>query len=197
MRAWQVHELGDPIDRMVLDEVDPPVPGPGRLVVNTEAVGLAFPDVLQVRGEYQVKPPLPFVPGSETAGTVASVGEGVSSDLIGRRVVALGGGLAEQIELPASQSFEVPEGLSSAKAAAIPMNYCTTWFALHDRAHLAAGETLLVTGASGGGGSATTQLGRAAGARVIAVAAGAAKVAACESPGCAAVTHHRQVHALP
>ena len=196
MRAWQVHELGDPIDRMVLDEVDPPVPGPGRLVVNTEAVGLAFPDVLQVRGEYQVKPPLPFVPGSETAGTVASVGEGVSSDLIGRRVVALGGGLAEQIELPASQSFEVPEGLSSAKAAAIPMNYCTTWFALHDRAHLAAGETLLVTGASGGVGSAAIQLGLAAGARVIAVAGGADKVAACESLGADAVIDHREVDDL-
>ena len=196
MRAWQVHELGDPIDRMVLDEVDLPVPGPGRLVVNTEAVGLAFPDVLQVRGEYQVKPPLPFVPGSETAGTVASVGEGVSSDLIGRRVVALGGGLAEQIELPASQSFEVPEGLSSAKAAAIPMNYCTTWFALHDRAHLAAGETLLVTGASGGVGSAAIQLGLAAGARVIAVAGGADKVAACESLGADAVIDHREVDDL-
>ncbi|MDG1463735.1 MAG: NADPH:quinone oxidoreductase family protein, partial [Acidimicrobiales bacterium] len=196
MRAWQVHELGDPIDRMVLDEVDPPVPGPGRLVVNTEAVGLAFPDVLQVRGEYQVKPPLPFVPGSETAGTVASVGEGVSSDLIGRRVVALGGGLAEQIELPASQSFEVPEGLSSAKAAAIPMNYCTTWFALHDRAHLAAGETLLVTGASGGVGSAAIQLGLAAGARVIAVAGGPDKVAACESLGADAVIDHREVDDL-
>ena len=114
MRAWQVHELGDPIDRLVLGEVDPPAPGPGRLVVDTEAVGLAFPDVLQVRGEYQVKPPLPFTPGSETAGTVVSVGDGVSTDLIGRRVVALGGGLAEQTELPASQVFEVPEGLSSA-----------------------------------------------------------------------------------
>ena len=159
-------------------------------------MGLAFPDVLQVRGEYQVKPPLPFVPGSETAGTVASVGEGVSSDLIGRRVVALGGGLAEQIELPASQSFEVPEGLSSAKAAAIPMNYCTTWFALHDRAHLAAGETLLVTGASGGVGSAAIQLGLAAGARVIAVAGGADKVAACESLGADAVIDHREVDDL-
>ncbi|GIT45839.1 MAG: hypothetical protein Ct9H300mP12_04240 [Acidimicrobiales bacterium] len=89
-------------------------------------MGLAFPDVLQVRGEYQVKPPPPFTPGSETAGTVVSVGDGVSTDLLGRRVVALGGGLAEQIELPASQVFEVPEGLSAAKAAAIPLNYCTT-----------------------------------------------------------------------
>jgi len=110
--------------------------------------------------------------------------------------VALGGGLAEQIELPASQSFEVPEGLSSAKAAAIPMNYCTTWFALHDRAHLAAGETLLVTGASGGVGSAAIQLGLAAGARVIAVAGGADKVAACESLGADAVIDHREVDDL-
>ncbi len=192
MRVWQVHELGDPIDRLALGEVDSPVPGPGRLVVDTEAVGLAFPDVLQVRGEYQVKPPLPFTPGSETAGTVVSVGDGVSIDLIGRRVVALGGGLAEQIELPASQVFEVPEGLSSAKAAAIPMNYCTTWFALHDRAKLAAGETLLVTGASGGVGSAAIQLGLAAGARVIAVAGGADKVAACVALGADAVIDHQE-----
>jgi len=193
MRAWQVHELGDPIDRLVMGEVDPPTPGPGRLVVDAEAVGLAFPDVLQVRGEYQVKPPLPFTPGSETAGTVVAVGDGVSADLVGRRVVALGGGLAEQVELPASQAFEVPDGLSSAKAAAIPMNYCTTWFALHDRARLAEGETLLVTGASGGVGSAAIQLGRAAGARVIAVAGGAEKVAACTALGADAVIDHREL----
>lgn len=196
MRAWQVHELGDPIDRLVLDEVEAPEPRPGGVVVASEAVGLAFPDVLQVRGEYQVKPPLPFVPGSETAGTVVAVGEGVDDGLVGRRVVALGGGLSEQVALPASSAFEVPEGLSSAKAAAIPMNYCTTWFALHDRARLQAGETLLVTGASGGVGSAAIQLGRAAGARVIAVAGGPEKVAACEALGADSVIDHREVDDL-
>ena len=74
MRAWRIHELGDPIDRLLLDEVPDLVPGPGRLLVDVEAVGLAFPDVLQCRGEYQVKPPLPYCPGSETAGRVAAGG---------------------------------------------------------------------------------------------------------------------------
>jgi len=196
MRAWQVHELGDPIDQLVRDEIEAPEPKPGGVVVASEAVGLAFPDVLQVRGEYQVKPPLPFVPGSETAGTVVAVGEGVDEGLVGRRVVALGGGLSEQVALPASSVFEVPEGLASTKAAAIPMNYCTTWFALHDRARLQAGETLLVTGASGGVGSAAIQLGRAVGARVIAVAGGAEKVAACEALGADSVIDHREVDDL-
>jgi len=196
MRAWQVHELGDPIDRMVLDEVKPPEPTPGYVVVASEAVGLAFPDVLQVRGEYQVKPPLPFVPGSETSGTVVEVGEGVDDGLIGRRVVALGGGLSELVALPASSVFEVPDGFPSTKAAAIPMNYCTTWFALHGRAQLVAGETLLVTGASGGVGSAAIQLGRAAGARVIAVAGGPEKVAACKALGADSVIDHREVDDL-
>ena len=140
MRAWQVHELGDPIDRMVLDEIDDPDVGPGRVVVDVEAVGLAFPDVLQCRGEYQVKPPLPFTPGSETAGRVSAVGDDVDSAILGRRVVALGGGLAERLVLPASSVFEVPDVLASTKAAAVPMNYGTTWFALHNRAGLAEGE---------------------------------------------------------
>ena len=196
MRAWQVHELGDPIDRLVLDEVEAPEPKPGGVVVASEAVGLAFPDVLQVRGEYQVRPPLPFVPGSETAGKVVAVGGDVDDGLVGRRVVALGGGLSELVGLPASAVFEVPDGLSSTKAAAIPMNYCTTWFALHDRARLAAGETLLVTGASGGVGSAAIQLGLAAGARVIAVAGGPEKVAACKAVGADSVIDHREVDDL-
>ena len=77
MRAWRIHELGDPIQRLVLDEVAEPELGPGRVLVEVEAVGLAFPDVLQCRGEYQVKPPLPYCPGSETAGRVSAVGDGV------------------------------------------------------------------------------------------------------------------------
>ena len=194
MRCWQVHELGEPIDRLVLDEVDPPEPAPGRLVLDVEAVGLAFPDVLQCRGEYQVKPPLPFTPGSETAGRVSAVGDGVDEALVGRRVVALGGGLAERLVLPASSVFEVPDVLASTKAAAVPMNYGTTWFALHDRARLQPGETLLVTGASGGTGSAAIQLGLAAGARVIAVAGGPEKVAACEALGADEVVDHRSFH---
>jgi len=193
MRIWQIRELGDPIDQLILGEVPDPELRPGHVLIDVEAVGLAFPDVLQCRGEYQVKPPLPYCPGSETAGRVAAVGDGVDSTLVGRRVVALGGGLAQRVVLPESSVFELPEALLSTKAVAVPMNYGTTWFALHDRAHLAPGETLLVTGAAGGVGSAAIQLGRAAGARVIAVAGGAEKVAACTALGADEVIDHREV----
>ncbi|SVD51121.1 uncharacterized protein METZ01_LOCUS403975, partial [marine metagenome] len=96
MRCWQVHELGDPIDRLVLDEVEVPEAGTGRVVLDVEAVGLAFPNVLQCRGEYQVKPPLPFSPAAEVVGRVAAVGDGVGGLEVGQRVVSLGGALADQ-----------------------------------------------------------------------------------------------------
>ena len=146
MQAWQVHELGDPIDRLILGDVDNPEPSRGQLLVDVDAVGLAFPDVLQCRGEYQVKPPLPFTPGGETSGRVAALGDGVEGFEIGERVGAMGGGLAEQVAVSAGMAFAVPKSLSQAKAAAVPLNYGTTWFALHNRAGLAEGETLLVTG---------------------------------------------------
>jgi len=196
VQAWQVHELGDPIDRLVLGDVDSPEPSPGQLLVDVDAVGLAFPDVLQCRGEYQVKPPLPFTPGGETSGRVAALGDGVEGFEIGQRVVAMGGGLAEQVAVSAGMAFAVPMSLSQAKAAAVPLNYGTTWFALHNRAHLAPGETLLVTGAAGGVGSAAIQLGKAAGAWVIAVAGGPEKVAACTGLGADEVIDHREVDDL-
>ena len=183
MRCWQVHELGDPIDRLVLDEVEVPEAGTGRVVLDVEAVGLAFPNVLQCRGEYQVKPPLPFSPAAEVVGRVAAVGDGVGGLEVGQRVVSLGGALADQAAVGAGTAFVVPDGVAPEKAVALPTNYCTTWYALHDRAQLQPGETLLVTGASGGTGSAAIQLGLAAGARVIAVAGGPKKVAACAALG--------------
>jgi NADPH2:quinone reductase len=191
MRCWQVHELGEPIDRLVLDEVDPPEPAPGRLVLDVEAVGLAFPSVLQCRGEYQVKPPLPFSPAAEVVGRVAAVGEGVGGFEVGQRVLSLGGALADRAVVGTGTAVAVPDGVAPEKAAALPTNYGTTWFALHDRARLQPGETLLVTGASGGTGSAAIQLGLAAGARVIAVAGGPEKVAACEALGADEVVDHR------
>ncbi|MBC8364796.1 MAG: NADPH:quinone oxidoreductase family protein [Actinobacteria bacterium] len=196
MRSWLIHELGDPIDRLALDEVEPPEAGAGRVVLDIEAVGLAFPNVLQCRGEYQVKPPLPFSPAAEVVGRVAELGEGVVGLEIGQRVVCLGGALAEQAVVAAASAFAVPDGIAPEKAVALPTNYGTTWYALHDRAHLQPGETLLVTGASGGTGSAAIQLGLAAGARVIAVAGGPEKVAACEALGADEVVDHRQVDDL-
>ncbi len=83
MKAWQIHELGEPEDSLKLEEIDTPDPMPGQLLVKVEAVGLAFPDVLQCRGEYQVKPPLPFTPGGETSGTIIAVGEGVEDFTVG------------------------------------------------------------------------------------------------------------------
>ena len=196
MRSWQVHELGDPIDRLVLDEVKAPEAGPGRVVLDLEAVGLAFPNVLQCRGEYQVKPPLPFSPAAEVVGRVSAVGDGVEGLEVGQRVVSLGGALADQAAVGAASAFAVPDGVPPEKAVALPTNYCTTWYALHDRAQLQPGETLLVTGASGGTGSAAIQLGLAAGARVIAVAGGPEKVAACEALGADEVIDHREVDDL-
>ncbi|MDH3707078.1 MAG: NADPH:quinone oxidoreductase family protein [Acidimicrobiia bacterium] len=190
MRAWQLHELGEPIDRLTLTEVDPPTPRPDQVLLDIDAVGLSFPNVLMCRGEYQVKTTFPYTPGGESAGTVAAVGDQVEGIEVGQRVMAMGGGLEEQAVVNASSVWPVPDNLASPKAAAIPVNYGTTWFALHDRARLRDGETLLVTGAAGGVGSAAIQLGKAAGATVIAVAGGAEKVGHCRALGADHVIDH-------
>ena len=192
MKAWQIHELGEPKESLKVHEMDTPEPMAGQLLIEVDAVGLAFPDVLQCRGEYQVKPPLPFTPGGETAGRVIAVGEGVGDFLVGQKVISLGGGLSEQALVHAQMSFGVPDSMDLVKAAALPMNYGTTWFALHDRALIKSGESLLVTGASGGTGSAAIQLGLAAGARVIAVAGGKEKVDACRELGADVVIDHKE-----
>ena len=192
MKAWQIHELGEPKESLKVHEMDTPEPMTGQLLIEVDAVGLAFPDVLQCRGEYQVKPPLPFTPGGETAGRVIAVGEGVEDFSVGQKVISLGGGLSEQALVNAQMSFGIPDSMNQVKAAALPMNYGTTWFALHDRALIKSGESLLVTGASGGTGSAAIQLGLAAGARVIAVAGGKEKVEACRALGADVVIDHRE-----
>jgi NADPH2:quinone reductase len=192
MRRWRAHELGDPIDVLRLDEVSAPEPGPGELLVAIEATGLTFPDVLMCQGKYQAPTRLPFTPGGEWAGTVSAVGEGVERYAPGDRIVTMaGGGLADAAVVRERAAWPLPAGLDAAKAAALPINYGTTWFALHDRGHLQPGETLLVTGASGGTGSAAIQLGLAAGARVIAVAGGAEKADACRALGAHVVVDHR------
>ena len=192
MKAWQIPELGEPKESLKVEEVNTPEPMAGQLLIEVDAVGLAFPDVLQCRGEYQVKPPLPFTPGGETAGRVIAVGEGVEDFRVGQKVISLGGGLSEQALVQAQMSFGVPDSMDQVKAAALPMNYGTTWFALHDRALIKSGESLLVTGASGGTGSAAIQLGLAAGARVIAVAGGKEKVDACRELGADVVIDHKE-----
>ncbi len=191
MRVWRLHEVGEPIDRLVIDDVPEPTPGPGELLVSTEAAGVSFPEVLMCRGTYQMRTPIPFLPGGETAGRVIGVGEGAASHEVGDRVLWLGGGLAERHTVRAASVWSIPASVPSPQAAAIPVNYGTTYYALHERGHLQPGQTLLVTGAAGGTGSSAIQLGRAAGARVIAVAGGPDKAAQCRELGAELVIDHR------
>src|SRR5688572_13476191 len=132
MRSWRVHELGEPADVMRLEVVPDPEPRPGDVLLDVEAVGLNFPDLLQVRGGYQVKPDLPFTPGGEVVGVVRSVGEGVDAARVGERVLIMApGGLAERAAGPAAKAFPLPAAMPSTKAAALLSNYGTAWFALH------------------------------------------------------------------
>jgi NADPH2:quinone reductase len=186
MRAWRAHSLGEPGEVLRLEDVEEPSPGPGEVVVEVEAVGLNFPDVLLLRGEYQERPPLPFTPGLEVAGTV--VAAGASSRMrVGQRVAAIAspprGGLAELVCVAAADALPVPDTMPAATAAAMLITYGTGHLALHRRAGLRPGETLLVHGGAGGVGSAAIQLGCAAGARVIATASGAERAEVCRRLG--------------
>jgi NADPH:quinone reductase len=183
MKAWQVPELGEPRDVMRLEsDVETPEPAAGEVLVQVSAVALNFPDVLMCRGLYQVKPPLPFIPGVELSGRVVRAGADFA---VGDRVLGTptGGGLAEYAVLGRGNVFAVPDALDDAQAASFHIAYQTGWFGLHRRAHLQAGETLLVHAGAGGVGSAAIQLGKAAGARVIAVVGGPAKAKVAESLG--------------
>ncbi len=196
MKIWRLKELGDPRDQLELVDEAAPEPGPGEVLIDIEAVGLAFPDVLQCRGMYQVKSGPGFTPGGESCGTIAALGDGVdeaSGLTVGRRVVFLGsGGLAEQVTHPAAAVFPVPEGVSPETAAAIPINYCTTLYALRDRGSLQAGETVLITGAAGGTGTAAIQLAKAMGARTIAIVGGQTKADLVRDVGADVVIDHQQ-----
>lgn len=187
MRAWRVHDLGDPAHVLGLEDIDAPTAGPGQVVVDVSACGLNFPDILMCQGKYQERPPLPFTPGLETAGRVSAVGAGADPGLVGRRVIALpapgSGGLAEQMVANVAGTFPIPDTMDDAAAAALHVTYQTSWFALHRRAALRPGEWLLVHAAAGGVGSAAVQLGVAAGARVIATAGGPEKVDVCRKLG--------------
>ena len=177
MRVWRQHELGDPAEMLRLEEVDPPTPGPEQVVVDVEAVGLTFVDCLMARGLYQMETKLPWSPCTEVVGRVREVANGVDHVAVGDRVVGIGGGsLAEQTALRAGGTHRLSEKVSSGAAAAALVNYGTSWFALYDRGHLAAGETLLVHAAMGGVGTAAVQLGLNTGAKVIATAGGPEKV---------------------
>lgn len=177
MRAIVVDRLMEPEELEVREAPEPEL-RPGTVAIDVAAAGCNFFDILMCRGEYQVKPPLPFVPGAEVAGTVRAVGEGVTGLAEGDRVFASAmlGGFAERIVVPAGGVHRLPEGMSFDEGAALPIIYPTSYAALVDRAALRAGETLLVHAAAGGVGLAAVQIGKALGARVIATAGGREKL---------------------
>ncbi len=173
MRAAQVTRLDGPDS---IEVVDLPDPDGGGVVIDVAAAGVCYPDVLLTRGQYQITPELPFVPGSEVAGRVRSAPT-TSGYAVGDRVAAFCflGGFAETVECDPAMVFPLPDGIGFEQGAALPMNYLTCHFALRERGRLAAGETVLVHGASGGIGTAAVQLAAAWGARVIAVVSSPAK----------------------
>ncbi|KXF49981.1 alcohol dehydrogenase [Rhodococcus sp. SC4] len=176
MKAWRVNELGEPRAVLRLEEVSDPSAGPGELLVRVLAAPANFPDVLLCRGEYQIKPPLPFTPGVELCGEVVAVGEGVVRFAVGDRVIGgpnrPHGAFTELTVMDEANAFPAPAALDDAEASALNIGYQTSWFALHRRTQLQPGETLLVHAAAGGVGSAAVQLGKAAGATVIGVVGG-------------------------
>lgn len=169
MKAILLERHGAP-EILVDRELDDPRPGPGEIVVDVRAAGVNFADLLQRLGLYGSAPPLPYVPGFEVSGPVAEVGEGVRDVEPGQPVVALTrfGGYAERACAPAGAAMRVPEGVRLEDAAALPVNYLTAWFCLHEMADLTRGERLLVQHGAGGVGVAAVQLARRAGAEIFA-----------------------------
>ncbi|MFD9246344.1 NADPH:quinone oxidoreductase family protein, partial [Streptomyces sp. NPDC059556] len=166
MQAWRVYENGEPRAVMRREEVAPPTPGDGQVLLKVRAANVDFPDALLCRGHYQIRPPLPFTPGVEVCAETED----------GRRVITTAalphGGFADHVLADAAGLLPAPESLDDAEAAALHIGYQTGWFGLHRRAALQEGETLLVHAAAGGVGSAAVQLGKAAGATVIGVVGG-------------------------
>ncbi|GAA1983558.1 NADPH:quinone oxidoreductase family protein [Microbacterium pumilum] len=184
MRAWRVTALGEPAEALSLDVLPVPQPAPGEVLVRVSAVAANFPDVLLARGRYQVRPELPFVPGIEFAGRVASLGEGATDFIVGDRVVGSKiGVLSEYTVLPASDVWAAPSSLSDVEASGLTVAYQTAWFELHRRAALQQGEWMLIHAAAGGVGLAAVQLGAAAGARVIGVVGSDAKARVAKDAG--------------
>jgi NADPH2:quinone reductase len=193
MRAWLCEDPSG-VEALRWKELPDTPPGPGQLRMAIKAASLNFPDLLTVQNKYQVKPPLPFVPGAEYAGVVEAVGDGVSGFKIGDRIAALTGtgGFATHVNLQARLALPLPDGFSDEDAAAFICTYATSYHALMQRAALRAGETVLVLGAAGGVGTAAIQIAKAAGARVIAAASSQDKCERCREIGADASIDYSQ-----
>ena len=172
-KAWG---LPDSLEVLELPDLEA---GPGQVVIDVKAAGVNFPDVLIIQGKYQVRPELPFTPGSEISGVIRAIGAGVAGVTVGDRVIAFTaqGGFAQQVAVPAQAVMPMPPGMDFDIAAAITLTYGTSHHAIVDRAALKPGETMLVLGAAGGVGLAAIDIGKALGSRVIAAASSDDKLA--------------------
>ncbi|MFN0087846.1 MAG: NADPH:quinone oxidoreductase family protein [Blastocatellia bacterium] len=184
MKAWRVEDWCEP-EGMKFADIPAPEPTAGEIRIYNRAAALNFYDILMIQGKYQVRPPRPFTPGSEVAGVVESVGEGVTDFGVGDRVqgMAVGGAFAEMSILPAARAFRMPEAMSFEEGAAMIVIYQTSYFALTNRTRITPGEWLLVHAAAGGVGLSAMQIGKALGARVIATAGSEGKRQFCLSQG--------------
>jgi NADPH2:quinone reductase len=184
MRALVSKAVGGP-ETLEMVELPDLVAGPGQVVVAVKACAINFPDVLIIEDKYQFKPHRPFAPGGEIAGTIESIGEGVTGWQVGDRVIAMlgHGGLCEKVIVDPAKLYRLPEGRSFAEGASLILTYGTTIHALLDRGYIQAGQTLLVLGAAGGVGLAAIELGKAFGAKVIAAVSSEEKATAAKSAG--------------
>jgi NADPH2:quinone reductase len=184
MKAVLCHAYGPP-ETLAIEDIASPVPRAGQAVVSVHAAALNFPDTLIIENRYQYRPPLPFSPGAEVAGTVKAIGPGVAGFAAGDRVIAVCGfgGFAEEVATDAANLVRIPDAIPMDAAAALAFTYGTTQYALKDRGDLRAGETLLVLGAAGGTGLSAVEIGKLMGARVIAAASSAEKLDLCRRYG--------------
>lgn len=191
MHAWLCEDPTG-VDALNWKELPTPMPGAGEVLLEIKAASLNFPDILIVQNKYQIKPPLPFVPGAEYAGIVVALGDGVKHLQVGQAVACLSGtgGFGTHTLAPAALCMPLPPGFAMVDAAAFIMTYATSHHALVDRAQLKAGETVLVLGAAGGVGTAAIQIAKAMGAKVIAAASSAEKCALCTAQGADATINY-------
>ncbi len=184
MRAVRCNAYGPP-ESLVVEDIAPLAPGDGEVLIEVKAAGVNFPDSLITQNKYQIKPPLPFTPGGELAGIVRAIGAGVTRARVGQSVIGftLWGAFAEQVLVPQDKLIPMPEGMPYEIAGGFLMTYGTCYHALHDRARVQPGETVLVLGAAGGIGIAAIELAKAMGARVIAAASTQDKLAVCRAHG--------------